>query len=656
VRRIILIVAIAALSAPAADGEDFFDLPFEDLLEISVSTASKKAESVDDAPGVMTVISRREIESYGANNVGQLLNKATSAIFLSANIFTDNQICLRKQSLTPYNTHILVLLDGRPLRDPITRGLNNSIFAAFPVDALEKIEIIRGPGSVLYGTNAYAGVINLVSRTVSEDGTIGSVGIMGGSFETIRETGTAVHRNGALSLLLSGVHWRESGPEYHFTSYGGIDSTANWRQEYTGLLAKVDIGGLSSSIFISDFNPQSLHGLSNSWMPHENLTNNRHTATFYNLGYEQPFENGTNLNTDYTFSTSRWFQVDADFETNSYSEASEHLLEISAQKPFAKTGNVICGATLLHLDYSSEYIIDNTETDLGAYFQIDHCLSAKIKFIGGFQYNKPEKIDGKFSPRLGAIVNISPGNGAKLLYSTAFRSGSPLEKAIDHPVFRGNQNLAPELIDTTELELFHVRENYSLSLTGYYSEMRDVITRVWVVDETNQPYGGYLIHLSGDHHKFYGVEFEGKALLTETLTIQGSCSFMRDESAEELMDYTLHPNLMAKLGVRYSQPNFSLGIWNSFFGSMGAVADFNPDVATPNKEAADYHLLSVKGSINLNGLMPSLTDECQFHLTVSVNNLLDEDVRYPEFTTRGVNTLTPLMGGRAFYGGATVTF
>jgi len=146
--------ATPALEAPPTEEggvahDDFLNLSLQDLLDIAITTPSRSAESIEDAPGIVTLISRQEIEGWDARNLGEILNRVASAAFISANVLTDNQVVLRKQSLTPYDTHVLILLDGRPLRDPIASGLNNAVYAAFPVDAIESVEVVRGPGSVL---------------------------------------------------------------------------------------------------------------------------------------------------------------------------------------------------------------------------------------------------------------------------------------------------------------------------------------------------------------------------------------------------------------------------------------------------------------------------------------------------------------------------
>jgi outer membrane cobalamin receptor len=215
--------ASACIPAPVpADGANFLDLSLAELLNVEITTPSRRAESVEVAPGIVTVITRQEIEGYDARNLGELLNRVTSAIFISANVMTDNQIVMRRQSLTPYDTHILILLDGRPLRDPIASGLNNSVYAVFPVDAIEYIEVVRGPGSVLYGSNAYAGVINLHVRHHISDGSEADVAVTVGAWGGFGQSAFVATHRGDAHVLIAAGRYRDDGPRYSFTDYSGV--------------------------------------------------------------------------------------------------------------------------------------------------------------------------------------------------------------------------------------------------------------------------------------------------------------------------------------------------------------------------------------------------------------------------------------------------
>ena len=79
-------------------------------------------------------------------------------------LFPRNMASIRGNLIKHEDNHVLVLINGRPFRDVTLGGVNFSIYTAFPIHMIERVEVIRGPGSVLYGTNAFTGVINVVTK------------------------------------------------------------------------------------------------------------------------------------------------------------------------------------------------------------------------------------------------------------------------------------------------------------------------------------------------------------------------------------------------------------------------------------------------------------------------------------------------------------
>ena len=144
--------------------EDVFSMSMEDLMNVKVTTASKNSEKIQKAPAIISVMSAKEIEGFGALSLSELLDRLTSTYMISTSFAPQGMLALRGKQTEHYNTNVLILIDGRPLRESFHGGYNGIIYSMFPVNSLERIEIIRGPGSVLYGSNAYVGVINLITK------------------------------------------------------------------------------------------------------------------------------------------------------------------------------------------------------------------------------------------------------------------------------------------------------------------------------------------------------------------------------------------------------------------------------------------------------------------------------------------------------------
>lgn len=136
-----------------------------------------------------------------------MLNWATSIYTSGSYLYPDNAVSIRGDLLTQNDNHRLVLINGRPFRDVLESGLNSSIYLAFPVDAIDHIEIIRGPGSVLYGSNAYTGVINVVTKR--PDNLTGRGKVLAGSFGTQKYDLTQGNGNDQGGYLVSGTYGRQ---------------------------------------------------------------------------------------------------------------------------------------------------------------------------------------------------------------------------------------------------------------------------------------------------------------------------------------------------------------------------------------------------------------------------------------------------------------
>jgi outer membrane receptor for ferrienterochelin and colicin len=160
---------LSALGVHAEDRilsiEELVNLSLEELLQVKIITASRSEETLSTAPGVMSVITAKEIEQFGSNSLFEVLERVTSTYMNGYHLFPQNNPSLRGDLASNVDNHVLILVNGRPFRESFGGGYAFSIYLAFPVSMIEKIEIIRGPGSVLYGSNAFVGVINLITKT-----------------------------------------------------------------------------------------------------------------------------------------------------------------------------------------------------------------------------------------------------------------------------------------------------------------------------------------------------------------------------------------------------------------------------------------------------------------------------------------------------------
>lgn len=647
---ILLNVHLAVSQVDSSFSDNLFELSIDELLNIKVSVASKSEEALEVAPGVITLISKDEIEGYAANNLGDILNRITGAILLSANVFEQNVLSFRAQSVTPYDNHTLLMINGHPVRDPISGGWNSAFYNSFPIDVIERIEVIRGPGSVLYGSCAFSAVINIITKIDDNEGVDVSSDMRLGNRNTFKQDVSAYLKNEDFKFTLSINNFITDGPVFSFTDYLGVDSTANFDQRNLGAFLGVEYKNFLMNFYFAETKGFGLNPVNNNWDLGTNFLHNNHQSVGFNFGYKKDFNEKWSWRNNVAYQNHKFLES-ADVEVFAYSLNFESTLNYTPVDYF----NIIGGLVLENNIHHGIRFINDEKYTISAYAQLKYSVFPKFHFIAGLQLNKPEYIKARLSPRAGFIANFTNKFGLKLLYSEAFRNGYPLETSFDLAVFRGNNQLKPEIIQTSELQVFLQSSKTFVSLTGYYSLMNDLIGRKWFND-TSLVGGGYLKYINEEgYYRFYGVELEWKHNLFEHLYTNGSLSWQENYNDEGIKNAALHPNFMVKIGVRYQNPILSMGLFNSYFGKPTQVAVLNPNVQNVNNAPKDFDLLSAKLSINLSALFNTLNVE-KFVFYGQAQNILGSDVRYPDYATRGLNSFLPLYKGMSYEFGLHADF
>jgi iron complex outermembrane receptor protein len=162
-RRPFVIVCLLLLAGTAAaqeEIEDFEELDLEELLNV-VYTAAKHKQDISESPSAITVLTREDIETSGARNLPELLRMVPGMDVGVINPL-GYEVGIRGDTAMNSDT-VLLLVDGRDLTMELF-GFPSWVVQHFSMDDIERIEVIRGPGSALYGSNAFAGVVNVILR------------------------------------------------------------------------------------------------------------------------------------------------------------------------------------------------------------------------------------------------------------------------------------------------------------------------------------------------------------------------------------------------------------------------------------------------------------------------------------------------------------
>ena len=613
------------------DINELASLSLEDLLDYEIVTASRKTEKSTDAPSVITVITREEIESYGANSLGDVLQLIPGTQLLGAPYMPQGALSFRGDLLYFSDNHLLILMNGRPMRDGVMSGHNISIYTTFPVNIIERIEVIRGPGSALYGTNAFVGVINIITQKPTTGGNTKLL-VDAGSFEGYRGeiSGNMVVRDFGFSYGVRG--FTEKGWKLKATtvfadpSAPALYDSTDYGEQNGSFVANLYYKNLSIMTYYTDLQVKMLGALG-YWAFRGKYYAERF---FVDANYREDIAPGWIVNANLTHNYYR-FTIGADYA--SHHLASDYLGEAYLSGQVTKRFDIIAGGLVENLrmpriiDYSpipNTYSLVNTS----AYCQGNYSVSPKLKFTAGVQLIKPDQTDLDAVFRFGAIYKPFENNGIKLLYGEAYRSPNPAELLIDMPVLTGNMSLKPERIKTTEMQLFYQSHQINASVSVFRSNYTDLILPV---DDTTS-ITGRKTYANIGKSTISGLEFETMALIIKNISGTGSFTYQYDK---EKAIYT--PKVIAKAGLSYTNANLKVGIFNCYFGKP---RENNGAKVNPPAEAVNLMTLNIIYEV------PKI-DGLSFNLYIQ--NLLDEDYYFTEANYNWTNTL-PAGPGRAIYG------
>jgi iron complex outermembrane recepter protein len=154
---------------------DLTTASIEDLMDMEVTSVSKKEQKISRAPAAIFVITSEDIRRSGANNIPDVLRMVPGMDVAQINAFT---WAISARGLNgEFANQLLVLVDGRNVYTPTTAGVFWDV-VDLPLEDIERIEVIRGPGGSIWGANAVNGVINIITKKAGE--TKGTVAVAGG--------------------------------------------------------------------------------------------------------------------------------------------------------------------------------------------------------------------------------------------------------------------------------------------------------------------------------------------------------------------------------------------------------------------------------------------------------------------------------------------
>lgn len=576
----VMIVALPGVTAAQSADESDLALMYGEKGFVSIATGVPQA--VRRAPAVATVITERDIREMGATQLEQVL-ESVPGLHVSTWSAPLNPIYSFRGIHTGYNPEVLMLVNGIPINN-VFLGNRSEIWGGMPLENVARIEVIRGPGSALFGADAFAGVINVITKTSSDIKGV-EAGARVGSF---RSKEAWVQRGGRLGPFDSALYLgigktdgsrgiveqdAQSAVDRQFgtsashapgpmnTVGQSIDARADLAYEKWRLRAAlqdrmIGIGaGLGNSLDPDSRVKESrlyldLSYRDTSWAPAWDVS--------ALLGYfdvqEQPadpafmlyppgafgglFPNGVignpshserhtqgNVSAFYTGFDKHRVRIGTGFRV-------EDLYKANEVKNFTLTSIPGVGLAMVPLgglvdvtnNPSMVYITPHSRTIEYAFVQDEWTVVKDWTLTAGLRYDHYSDFGGTTNPRLALVWDASYNFVVKAMYGRAFRAPSFGEQyEVNNPVTRGNPSLRPEMITTSELMATWqptTKVQTSLSLFRYH--MNDIIRFVPNADPTT----GNMAENDGAQTG-RGMELEATWEATRSLKLTGNVSLQR---------------------------------------------------------------------------------------------------------------------------------
>jgi outer membrane receptor for ferrienterochelin and colicins len=627
-----------------------------------VVTASKKEEKISEASQVITVITADEIKQYGARNINDILEWVVGVYETGSYMLVNNKTSIRGDFLSHVDNSVLILINGRPVREAMAGGWNYPVYGAFPVDMISRIEVVRGPGSVLYGTNAMLGVINIITKK-GGDKVEGKLAEGGGSFNA--KTGSLSYGGSVGDLKAYGAvqYFGQDGWKFKAVDMTNKSGQVNIKESYQGVAINLEYNGITFNGFQAKADQWHM-GILPMWIYAGQMNADK---LFGDLGYKYNFSQDwyatANLTCNYDYSE---FDPDPQplhkaydilGEVNLFGNITDNLNFIlggtADDRLNPDNGDIISGSggSLYGLRTYSVGSFD--QKNYSAYLEGNYKPVDFAKLTAGGQWNYTYTKKSDFVPRAGMVLTLPYNFGAKLLYGEAFRSPWPIETIVHHSVLGGNSDLKSEKVKTSSAELLYQDKSLSLGVTGFYTTYSDFITTI----PSGLPIGipPAKVYVNKGSMISKGMEFEGKWAILSNLNLTGSYSYQTNKSSDGIVDFTEIPNNMYKLGVAYNPvAGISIGVFDSYYTQPNPVIDIKPTVLVANPDASAYNWMTAKLSLDLSTLFNYFKDR-HFTMDIYGDNLLDQSIYYPENASRYINSI-PGRPGRAVYADVSVQF
>ncbi|GAK59366.1 hypothetical protein U27_06350 [Candidatus Vecturithrix granuli] len=682
---------------PFAEAEDMKSSLDEEMewlqAETYVITASKVLENIKKSAASITVITDRDIQQMGDREFKDVLRLVPGLSYRDDrhNSYDIDARGVMKDGIQ----HILFLYNGHSLNTNYWGGVGPS-YEPLVLDNIQRIEVIRGPGSALYGANAFSAIVNVITKDAKDIEGV-QFSARGGSYDTQQYNLLFGKTLGEVGIAMNVNYYKTNGFEGYIEKDGQtlldqlIGSQASLAPGYTegddekyDLSLTLEYQGFRFDGKYADRDRKPSIGISPVLNEDSETPSTDYTLS---LSYERSIGKGVDLlgrvYRNYTY-MDYYYQV---YPDNTVLPTPDGLMvwpdgligapsnkntrtggEVQATYKMNDVNTIVAGVTyeemkqydvkalsnylatpikdvviprweISEVSHIQNYNKNVSRTFKAAFLEDLWDLRENLRLTVGARYDDYSDFGGSFNPRAGLVWEFLKGYDLKLLYGRAFRAPSFYELYnTNNPAFVGNPDLDPETVDTVELSVgANLTSALSARITGFYNSIKDSIDLV--------TYDVQDIFENSSEIRARGIEAEWKydfgkgTYLAMNYTYQDSQNLDTDR---QLYDIPKHKgNVLSNIRIsKYLNFYADLHFEEGFTREKGDIRqDDNPGFAVVNTT-----ILAKKFWPRFEGL----------ELRGSVYNVFDKDYTVP--TAKDSLPVDYPMPGRSFLVEMRATF
>lgn len=680
-----IVILWAGVAQGASADEEELALAYGDKLNISIATGA--SQPLTRAPAVATVITAEDIAAIGATDLDEVL-ETVPGLHVSRSNLAYSPIYAIRGIRSDFNPHVLMLQNGVPMTT-VFAGDRGLIWAGYPVQNIARIEIIRGPGSALYGADAFSGVVNIITKTASEiDGT--EFGTRAGSFKARDAWILHGGKWGALDVAAyfrvgstdGAKEWIAAdaqtaldaqygtnaslAPGHTNVGHDAVDAHVDLSLERlrfrTGIKHRSNVGtggGVAQALDPIGVNANQRINADVTYHDRDFAANwdvafeasYLHTKETSNVILFPPGAFGGSFPEGMIGAPDKWERHTRLSAAGFYTGFRRHRIRVGAgsenhalyrvreRKNFAYTflpgvGNIPTPlGSIIDVSLSAPFMTPRSRTVQYLYAQDEWNLANDWYLTTGIRHDRYSDFGNTTNPRVAVVWEAAYNLTAKALAGRAFRAPSFTELySTNNPVLTGNPTLRPETIDTLEGALsWQVRPSLQFNAGVFRYRMHDIIRFVSNADPTT----GSTAQNSG-RQAGYGLEIEAVWDQSKNFRLSGNYAFQRSKDRSTGLDagYAPHHQLYARADWRFAHA------WR-LHGQFNLIADRKREAGDARPNISNYRTVDVT-------LRSGTEREGQWNFVVGVRNLFDARVLEPSLAPGQIPNDLP-QPGRAIF-------